>query len=997
MNGKMIPKIFSVLMCLAVLLSCFPLSALAAETNVTISIEAGGYSGDLQGTAWKTEQSDGYITLTLNQGYRFTINGKCTCKVINNGTIVAGEFHGLIENSGTIVGGTYNGYLRNYGTISGGVFSASVANYGLISGGSFENNVVNGNEAHFCFSEYETTYKLGTTGHIAIETCKDCPLNASRNLAEAAHSVGTEADLAATCTAQAYCSVCKLSYGETAAHSWDNGVCEGCTASCEHEWDNGICEICKIECSHTEKKYSPMENGLNHWQVCTECDMTFGDPVSHSGGTATCKEPAVCIDCHTHYGETDSTNHASAEVKYSKIDYAQHEKQRVCCSESLETLPHNFGDDAMCDDCKWTANVLLTHGETVYGYASFADALVQAQTLENSVIKLFNYSESLNEAYSIAKGKFTIDLNGCTLKANVNYVNTFEIKGGDVTVIDSSESGTGKIKPGNYAVKMSGGTLRLCGGTIEAGQAYTDPFGVHVFRASLYIDGGSAQSVCVEGGRSNVWIAGDDIDGVTKTVICLTNHIDDGEPVIRIAEKLSGDDTYSVYIKTGYVISAPGVIAQGEDYTITTEDAARFKANHSYSTVMHNTADNTLELKKKLTAELSTIETTYSGAEQKPELSVNAENENTDYTVTYLRDGKVTTDFTSAGTITIEVNGMGDYAGKHTFTYTIKPAKVKITAAEFEDKVYDGTKTLTVKAVTGSGGISSDDVSVDFSKATAAVSDANAGPYDTVTIGGLELTGAAAGNYSITQPVELKMDVTIAKAKARELSAALTIRNDMARTYKVDMSKFAPKDPMVWGNEQYEAELTIQEEAYEKITATIKDGQLIVTVPKVTSDLTDTVGNVKIVVTSDNFAQSEITVRLVSKEPVEYKITKGNGAKWYQSSKKDLSFTANGAYSKFTSVEVDGKTLDKADYDVASGSTVLTLENAYLKDLKTGSHTIKIWYTDGVASGTFNVRPASEIPETGDSNEVFLWGGALALSCVGLAVGAMIFRRKNKQ
>ena len=53
-------------------------------------------------------------------------------------------------------------------------------------------------------------------------------------------------------------------YGNTMGeivHSWNNGVCTGCTKACEHSWDNGVCTICTKSCEHN------WEDG-----VCTICE-----------------------------------------------------------------------------------------------------------------------------------------------------------------------------------------------------------------------------------------------------------------------------------------------------------------------------------------------------------------------------------------------------------------------------------------------------------------------------------------------------------------------------------------------------------------------------------------------------------------------------------------------------------------------------------------------------------------------------------------------------
>lgn len=72
---------------------------------------------------------------------------------------------------------------------------------------------------------------------------------------------------------------------------------------------------------------------------------------------------------------------------------------------------------------------------------------------------------------------------------------------------------------------------------------------------------------------------------------------------------------------------------------------------------------------------LSAESATYSGKEQKPTVTVAGLTEGTDYEVSYTRDGVVTNDFTSAGTVKITVTGKGNYRGEVEKTFTIKQAE----------------------------------------------------------------------------------------------------------------------------------------------------------------------------------------------------------------------------------------------------------------------------------------------------------------------------------
>ena len=134
------------------------------------------------------------------------------------------------------------------------------------------------------------------------------------------------------------------------------------------------------------------------------------------------------------------------------------------------------------------------------------------------------------------------------------------------------------------------------------------------------------------------------------------------------------------------------------------------------------------------------------------------------------------------------------------------------------------------------------------------------------------------------------------------------------------------------------------------------------------------------------------TIAEAPKTP-DYQITKGNGDKWYQESGTSLSFTANGDYSDFIGISINGKRLEDSNYTVKSGSTVITLKNSYLKKLDLGTYTITVHYTDGEAEGTFQVLAASENPKTGDTG-IHLWVATLFVSLTGLAGAAFVCRKK---
>ena len=136
----------------------------------------------------------------------------------------------------------------------------------------------------------------------------------------------------ATCTEKAVCTHCGQSYGETDPanhtgteqwtqtatthekkwnccntvsvpnenHEWADGVCSECGYVCQHE-DTDKNHICDI-CGKTISEHKDADN--NH--ICDYCNKKISD---HTGGTATCKDKAICEICKESYGSLDPNNH----------------------------------------------------------------------------------------------------------------------------------------------------------------------------------------------------------------------------------------------------------------------------------------------------------------------------------------------------------------------------------------------------------------------------------------------------------------------------------------------------------------------------------------------------------------------------------------------------------------------------------------------------------------------------------------------------------------
>ena len=117
------------------------------------------------------------------------------------------------------------------------------------------------------------------------------------------------------------CEAC----GVACKHVWKDGKCETCGVACKHVWKDGKCETCGIACKHVWKdgKCETCGVACKHVWKDGKCE-TCGTACKHSGGTATCKDKAVCEVCRQPYGELDKGNHADLKkVDAKKATYTK--------------------------------------------------------------------------------------------------------------------------------------------------------------------------------------------------------------------------------------------------------------------------------------------------------------------------------------------------------------------------------------------------------------------------------------------------------------------------------------------------------------------------------------------------------------------------------------------------------------------------------------------------------------------------------------------------
>lgn len=88
-----------------------------------------------------------------------------------------------------------------------------------------------------------------------------------------------------------------------------------------------------------------------------------------------------------------------------------------------------------------------------------------------------------------------------------------------------------------------------------------------------------------------------------------------------------------------------------------------------------------------------------------------------------------------------------------------------------------------------------------------------------------------------------------------------------------------------------------------------------------------------------------------------YQIIEGKDQKYEVGKTESLTVRADADFELFEAVYVDGKLVDKSNYEAKSGSTIVILKKEYLDKLSSGEHTIKMTFKDGEFAETkFNVE-----------------------------------------
>lgn len=238
---------------------------------------------------------------------------------------------------------------------------------------------------------------------------------------------------------------------------------------------------------------------------------------------------------------------------------------------------------------------------------------------------------------------------------------------------------------------------------------------------------------------------------------------------------LVGQDTLQLTVSTtADAASTPG------SYPITLTEVENANPNYTVTT-----QDGTLTVTQKTLSDsdvtINTIpDQTYTGQAIEPEVAVNGYSAD-DYDVTYENNIRV-------GKATATVRFKGNYSGTVSKTFQITPKALTVSGVAASNKVYDGTTTATITA-TLQGVVNGDSVQLTPPAADFDTKDAGTGKAVTIAASGsFTISGADAGNYTLTQPTVsgLTADITPATLTAPG-NQTVTIRNNVTTKQTVSL------------------------------------------------------------------------------------------------------------------------------------------------------------------------------------------------------------------
>lgn len=313
--------------------------------------------------------------------------------------------------------------------------------------------------------------------------------------------------------------------------------------------------------------------------------------------------------------------------------------------------------------------------------------------------------------------------------------------------------------------------------------------------------------------------------------------------------------------------------------------------------------------------------------------------------------------------ITLIIAGKGNYTGTATTTWKITKATPElgnfdVTPDLSQKQTYDG-KPKEVTAKTKNGVIDMGDVTVCYEGTSGTTytrsetAPTNAGTYKVIlsVVEGKNYTAAEieAGTLTIEKADLTVEDVTEFFEYTKTGTQTINVANLVPGARSYALGAYANDNGILTGD------LTIDATGLMKFTLSA------LTIGNIDNKVT-----VPVIITSENY--KDVTVNVIIYISPEYRIIDGANSSWTQNTDGTVVIRGNGEFSKFHAVKVDGKVIDRTNYDAKEGSTIITLKAEYLKTLSTGSHTFAIVWNNGIAGTNFTVAANTSGNNSGNNN-----------------------------